>query len=69
MLCYQKSSDAAKAGERKAAIDAWAARNSKQNWATLSAKLDAWSADGVAQPDPLTALRKLAGIVQGGKVD
>ena len=69
MLCYQKSSDSAKAGERKAAIDAWAARNSKQNWASLSAKLDAWSADGVAQPDPLTALRKLAGIVQGGKVD
>ena len=66
MLCYQKSSDTAKADERKAAIDAWAARNSKENWAKLSSRFDSWYAKGVVQPDPLTALRNLTGIVQGG---
>jgi tetratricopeptide (TPR) repeat protein len=67
MLCYQKSDNATKAAERKAAIDTYAARNFKENWAGLSARLDAWYATGFTQSDPLTALGQLIGIVHGGR--
>ncbi len=47
MLCYQKSDSAAKATERKAAINAYATRSSKANWAILGDKLDAWYAESI----------------------
>ncbi len=70
LLCFDKSGSAAnakQAAERKAAIDAYAARSSQQNYAQLSPKLDAWHAGGFQQADPSTALKQLIAIIHGGK--
>jgi Tfp pilus assembly protein PilF len=76
MLCYQKSDNAAsatlaanqkKAAERKAAIDDFATRNSREGWDKLSAKLDAWYTNVFPQSDPMTALKQLIAIVHGGR--
>lgn len=64
MLCFEKS-DAAKAGQSKAAFDAWAKRYKKETSDSLRPKLDAWRSDAFAQADPLTALKKLNAVVQG----
>lgn len=67
MLCYQKSSDAAKAAGSKAAIDAYASRSSQEGWDKLSAKLDTWYTTVFRQSDPMTALNQLAAIVHGSR--
>lgn len=68
MVCHQKSGQPdgeAKAKERKAAFDEYAARRARPGIDALRPKLDAWSARGYAQPDTLTALRDLTAILRG----
>jgi Tfp pilus assembly protein PilF len=65
ILCYQKTNQAGKAAERKAAINDFATRNAREGWDKLSPKLDAWYASDFAGADPVTALRKLATAVHG----
>jgi Tfp pilus assembly protein PilF len=65
ILCYQKTNQAAKAAERKAAINDFANRNSREGWDKLSPKIDAWYASDFPNADPVTALRKLAAAIHG----
>ncbi len=65
LLCYQKTNQAGKAGERKAVINDFATRNSKEGWEKLSAKVDAWYASDFGNADPVSALRKLSTAVRG----
>ena len=65
MLCYQKTNQAGKAGERKDAINDFATRNSKEDWDKLSGKVDAWYASDFVNADPVTSLRKLTTAVRG----
>jgi hypothetical protein len=67
MLCYQKSNDAAKAAERKAAINDFATRNAREGWDKLSARLDAWYTNVFPQSDPMPALKQLIAIVHGAR--
>ena len=64
-ICYQKTNQGAKADERKAAINEFAARNSADGWDRLSGKLDAWYATEFPNDDPLTALKKLVTAIRG----
>ncbi len=64
MLCYKQMGQSAttKAAERRTAIDEYATRHSRPTLNQLSARLDEWQSTGLAQPDHLTALRKLSAI-------
>jgi tetratricopeptide (TPR) repeat protein len=68
MLTYQRMgpSGAAKAGERKAAIDEFAKRHSRPSLDQLGARLSEWQSAGLAQTDALAALRKLSGVFRSG---
>jgi hypothetical protein len=66
-ICYQKTNQGAKADERKAAINDFASRNSRDGWDRLSPKLDAWYASDFLNSDPLTALKKLATAIRGSR--
>ena len=65
LLCYQKTNQAGKAGERKDVINDFATRNAKEGWEKLSGKVDAWYASDFANADPVTALRNLTTAVRG----
>ena len=66
-LAYEQAGQPAKAAERRAAIDAYAARRSVAGLSSLRPKLDAWRANGLVNPDPAAALQSLADIVHGRK--
>ncbi|MGD0000331.1 MAG: DUF5107 domain-containing protein [Bryobacteraceae bacterium] len=68
-ICYQKTNQGAKVDERKAAINDFASRNSRDGWDRLSPKLDAWYASDFLNSDPLTALKKLATALRGSRAE
>jgi len=63
-ICYQKTNQSAKVAERKAAINEFAERNSREGWDQLSTKVDAWYASDFAQKDPPSALKKLIAAIR-----
>ena len=66
-ICYQKTNQPVKAGERRAAVNDFASRNSVDGWDRLSPKLDAWYAAEFPKSDSLAALKNLASAIQGAK--
>jgi predicted Zn-dependent protease len=68
-LCYQKTDQSAKAEERKAAINDYAARNSTEGWERLNPKINAWYETVFPNSDPMTALKKLETAIHGSRAE